>query len=97
MRKIGLPDSQECTPVNGSKKTVKLISNQFFQRVFTRRKRNGNPEKVGTAPHQYVVRESGESSTMTSMYDGTVNVPVSRSAPPEISMRQHWPQPSRQP
>lgn len=72
MGTLGLPESQDATPATGAKETIKLISDQFFQRIFTRRKRNGQPEKVGTAPHQYVVRESGESSTMTSMYDETL-------------------------
>ncbi|POR51640.1 uncharacterized protein DUF3274 [Paraburkholderia eburnea] len=69
MGTLGLPESQDATPAAGAKETIKLISSQFFQRLFTRRKRNGQPEKVGTAPHQYTVREPGESSTMTSMSD----------------------------
>ncbi len=69
MGTMGLPDSQEATSATGSKETINLLSAQFVQRVFTRRRRNGKSEKVGTAPHHYVVRESGESSTMTSMTD----------------------------
>jgi pimeloyl-ACP methyl ester carboxylesterase len=72
MGTLGLPESQEATPANGAKESIKLISDKFFQRVFTRRKRDGKSEMVGTAPHHYVVRESGESSTMTSMYDETL-------------------------
>nr|WP_233171867.1 DUF3274 domain-containing protein [Dyella sp. ASV21] len=38
------------------------LGNRFYQRIFTLRERNAQPEEVGTPPHAYVMREAGEST-----------------------------------
>lgn len=48
-----------------------LISSGFRQRVFTRRKRNGETVKVGTAPYVFTLREKGETSHGTTGFVNT--------------------------
>ncbi|MBB3257460.1 hypothetical protein F4827_002325 [Paraburkholderia bannensis] len=69
MGTMGLPESVSAAPANGHKETIHLIGGNFRQRVFTRRARDGKPEKVGTDPHQYVMRKDGESPHMTGFWD----------------------------
>lgn len=69
MGTMGLPDVQPTTSAAGHKETVHLLSGRFRQRIFTRRVRDGKPEKVGTDPHEYVMRKEGESPHMTSLWD----------------------------
>ncbi|HKT97925.1 MAG TPA: DUF3274 domain-containing protein [Paraburkholderia sp.] len=66
---LGLPDSRKATSAQGQTETITLLSDSFTQRVFTRRQRQGKAELVGTKPHQYVLRESGESAHGTSRWD----------------------------
>ncbi|MCA7992220.1 DUF3274 domain-containing protein [Burkholderia cepacia] len=64
----GLPDSRSVTASRDGAKpeTIRLLSDSFRQRVFTRRLRNGQPVLVGDAPGPFTLREKGESAHGTS-------------------------------
>ncbi|WP_342706044.1 DUF3274 domain-containing protein [Burkholderia arboris] len=64
----GLSDSRSVTASRDGAKPeiVRLLSDSFRQRVFTRRLRNGQPVRVGNAPGPFTLREKGESAHGTS-------------------------------
>ncbi|WP_175971642.1 T6SS effector phospholipase Tle3 domain-containing protein [Burkholderia sp. BCC0322] len=70
MGAAGLPDSisVQASKAGAKPESVRLLSDGFRQRVFTRRLRNGQPVRVGNAPGPFTLREKGESAHGTSGY-----------------------------
>ncbi|CAM2166141.1 DUF3274 domain-containing protein [Burkholderia latens] len=66
---VGLPDSIKVVKTGAKPEIVKLLSDGFRQRLFTRRKRQGKPVLVGTEPGPIVLREGDESAHGTSGFD----------------------------
>ncbi|WP_193727263.1 effector protein Tle3 domain-containing protein [Burkholderia sp. BE17] len=64
MGSSGLPDSRSVTASRDGAKpeTIRILSDSFRQRVFTRRLRNDKPVLVGNAPGPFTLREKGESA-----------------------------------